>query len=77
VDNCSDHRGQAAIGRLARVWPTAIMIHTPVHASRAGGDGVAQISFTPDQSGFYDLEVYATTRDGLELTPYDYFFIVN
>jgi hypothetical protein len=43
----------------------------------AGGDGVAQISWTPDQSGFYDLEVYATTRDGLELAPYDYFFSVN
>jgi hypothetical protein len=33
VDNGSDHRGQAAIGRLARAWPNAIMIHTPVHAS--------------------------------------------
>jgi hypothetical protein len=44
---------------------------------KAGGDGAAQISWTPDQSGFYDLEVYATTRDGLELAPYDYFFFVN
>ena len=33
VDNGSDHRGQAAIGRLARARPNAIMIHTPVHAS--------------------------------------------
>ena len=33
VDNGSDHRGQAAAGRLARAWPNAIMIHTPVHAS--------------------------------------------
>jgi transposase len=33
VDNGSDHRGQAAIARLARAWPNAIMIHTPVHAS--------------------------------------------
>jgi transposase len=33
VDNGSDHRGQAAIARLAKVWPNAIMIHTPVHAS--------------------------------------------
>jgi len=44
---------------------------------QAAHDGVAQITWTPDQSGFYDLEVYATTRDGLELTPYDYFFSVN
>jgi hypothetical protein len=33
VDNGSDHRGQAAITRLARAHPNAIMIHTPVHAS--------------------------------------------
>jgi transposase len=33
ADNGSDHRGQAAVARLARAWPNAIMIHTPVHAS--------------------------------------------
>jgi transposase len=33
VDNGSDHRGQAAIRRLAQAHPNAIMIHTPVHAS--------------------------------------------
>ena len=33
VDNGSDHRGQAAIDRLAKAYPNAIMIHTPVHAS--------------------------------------------
>jgi transposase len=33
VDNGSDHRGQAAIGRLRDAHPNAIMIHTPVHAS--------------------------------------------
>jgi transposase len=33
VDNGSDHRGQAAIKRLAAAHPNAIMIHTPVHAS--------------------------------------------
>jgi transposase len=33
VDNGSDHRGQAAIDRLATACPNAIMIHTPVHAS--------------------------------------------
>jgi len=31
--NGSDHRGQAAIDRLARAHPNAIMIHTPLHAS--------------------------------------------
>jgi transposase len=33
VDNGSDHRGQAAITRLRRAHPNAVMIHTPVHAS--------------------------------------------
>jgi transposase len=33
VDNGSDHRGQAAIDRLAKAHPNAVMIHTPVHAS--------------------------------------------
>jgi hypothetical protein len=33
VDNGSSHRGQAAIDRLARRFPNAIMVHTPVHAS--------------------------------------------
>jgi DDE superfamily endonuclease len=33
VDNGSGHRGKAAINRLAKAHPNAIMIHTPVHAS--------------------------------------------
>jgi hypothetical protein len=33
VDNGSDHRGEAAIGRLRAAHPNAVMIHTPVHAS--------------------------------------------
>ncbi|HEX9354336.1 MAG TPA: IS630 family transposase [Streptosporangiaceae bacterium] len=33
VDNGSDHRGRAAVRRLRKAHPNAIMIHTPVHAS--------------------------------------------
>jgi len=33
LDNGSSHRGQAAIDRLAKRFPNAVMIHTPVHAS--------------------------------------------
>lgn len=33
VDNGSSHRGQAAIDRLAKAFPNAVMVHTPVHAS--------------------------------------------
>ena len=33
VDNGSSHRGQASINRMTNKWPTARLIHTPVHAS--------------------------------------------
>ena len=33
VDNGSDHRGKAAIERLRKAHPNAVMIHTPVHVS--------------------------------------------
>jgi transposase len=33
VDNGSSHRGQASIDRMTETWPTARLIHTPVHAS--------------------------------------------
>ena len=33
VDNGSSHRGQTAIHRLTDRFPTAVMVHTPVHAS--------------------------------------------
>jgi transposase len=33
VDNGSSHRGKAAIDRLTKAFPNAVMIHTPVHAS--------------------------------------------
>ena len=33
VDNGSSHRGQASIDRMHQAWPTAHLIHLPVHAS--------------------------------------------
>jgi transposase len=33
VDNGSSHRGQASIDRMSQAWPTATLVHTPVHAS--------------------------------------------
>jgi DDE superfamily endonuclease len=33
VDNGSSHRGQASVERITATWPTARLIHTPVHAS--------------------------------------------
>jgi transposase len=33
VDNGSSHRGQTSIDRMTEAWPTARLVHTPVHAS--------------------------------------------
>jgi len=33
VDNGSSHRGEASIQRLTRSYSTALLVHTPVHAS--------------------------------------------
>src|SRR5487761_1499750 len=33
VDNGSDHRGEAAVKRLAAAYPRAVLVHTPIHAS--------------------------------------------
>ena len=40
-------------------------------------NGTAQITFTPTQSGFYFLDVFGTTKDGLQLEDYFYVFFVN
>jgi transposase len=33
VDNGSSHNGQASIDRMRKAWPTATLIHLPIHAS--------------------------------------------
>jgi transposase len=33
VDNGSSHAGQASIARMSSAWPTATLVHLPVHAS--------------------------------------------
>jgi hypothetical protein len=33
VDNGSSHRGRKAMNRMTKAWPTARLVHTPVHAS--------------------------------------------
>ncbi|WP_371674465.1 hypothetical protein OG985_22535 [Streptomyces sp. NBC_00289] len=43
----------------------------------AGADHTASLDWTPQSDGFHDLTVYATTRSGIRLAPYDYFFTVN
>lgn len=33
ADNGSSHRGQASADRMAKAWPTAKLVHLPIHAS--------------------------------------------
>ncbi|MFF0106008.1 hypothetical protein [Streptomyces hirsutus] len=40
-------------------------------------DHTAGIDWTPDADGFHFLTVYATTRSGIRLAFYDYFFTVG
>jgi hypothetical protein len=44
---------------------------------RARAHHTARLTWTPPESGSYDLEVFATTRSGIRTAPYDYFFSVN
>ncbi|MER6377131.1 hypothetical protein ABT255_54740 [Streptomyces mirabilis] len=43
----------------------------------AGAHHTASVDWTPTSGGVYDLTVYATTRSGIQLAPYDYSFTVN
>jgi hypothetical protein len=43
----------------------------------AARNGTAQVTWTPQQSGFYFLDVYGTTKDGIQLSDYFYVFFVN
>ena len=33
VDNGSSHNGQVSVDRMDQAWPTATLVHLPVHAS--------------------------------------------
>jgi hypothetical protein len=33
VDNGSSHAGQASVQRMRQAWPTAELVHLPIHAS--------------------------------------------
>jgi hypothetical protein len=43
----------------------------------AVGNGTAKVTWTPQQSGFNFVDVYGTTKDGIQLTDYFYIFFVN
>jgi transposase len=50
VDNGSDHRGKAAIERLRKAHPNAVMVHTPVHASWLNQVDYAELAVMPSGS---------------------------
>ena len=33
VDNGSSHAGRASVDRMREAWPTAVLVHLPIHAS--------------------------------------------
>jgi len=43
----------------------------------ADANGTAQITYTPDTSGYHELDVYATAADGTIFDTYYYGFAVN
>jgi hypothetical protein len=49
----------------------------PATTVKAHGTDPLQLSWAPTQSGWNDLDVYATAKDGTELTANDYSFLVN
>jgi hypothetical protein len=59
VDNGSSHRGQAAIDRLAKRFPNAVMVHTPVH--------------TPVHASWLDqIEIFFSIVQRKVVTPNDF-----
>jgi hypothetical protein len=70
TDNGSSHRGKAAIDRMQAAWPTAHLIHTPVHASWLDQ---AEIYFSVVQrkvvapNDFFDLDEIRTRLAAFEI----------
>lgn len=49
----------------------------PATTIKADGTDPVQLIWTPTASGWYDLNVYGTAKDGTQLTANDYYFAVN
>ena len=83
ADNGSSHRGQASIDRMAKAWPTAKLVHLPIHASWLNQ---IEIYFSIIQrkvlapNDFHDLDAVADRLIGFEHywqdtgTPFDWKF---
>ncbi len=83
VDNGSSHAGQASIDRMTQAWPTATLVHLPIHASWLNQ---VEIYFSVLQRkaispvDFTDLDALAArilafqARYNLSATPFDWTF---
>jgi transposase len=83
VDNGSSHAGQASIDRMSTAWPTATLVHLPIHASWLNQ---VEIYFSVLQrkaispADFTDLDVLADRilafqdRYNQAATPFDWTF---
>jgi transposase len=83
VDNGSSHAGQASIDRMTAAWPTATLVHLPIHASWLNQ---VEIFFSVLQRkaispvDFADLDALAARilafqdRYNREATPFDWTF---
>jgi transposase len=86
VDNGSSHNGQRSIDRMAAAWPTARLVHLPVHASWLNQ---IEIVFSIIQrkvikpADFVDLDALAdrlrrfTDRYNETATPFDWRFTTS
>jgi hypothetical protein len=83
ADNGSSHPGQAAIDRMANTWPTATLVHLPVHASWLNQVGIyfsiiQRKVLAPND--FHNLDAVADRLRALERywqetgTPFDWKF---
>ena len=83
VDNGSSHAGKTSIARMAQAWPTATVVHLPVHASWLNQ---IEIVFSVIQrkvikpADFADLDALSDRlrafepRDDATATPFDWTF---
>ena len=86
ADNGSSHRGQASVDRMAKAWPTAKLVHLPIHASWLNQ---IEIYFSIIQrkvlapNDFHDLDAVADRLLGFQdywqatATPFDWKFNRN
>jgi transposase len=83
VDNGSSHAGQASIDRMSAAWPTATLVHLPIHASWLNQveiyfsvlqrKAISPVDF-PDLDALADRILAFQDRYNSTATPFDWTF---